>query len=52
MDIKDYPSKAIPKPCKAIAKLPKCFRGKQGKQDKQTRVTYWVPSKLNLCMNK
>jgi hypothetical protein len=20
-------------------------------KDNQTRVTYWVPSKLNLCMN-
>jgi hypothetical protein len=34
------------KPYKAMAKLPKSFRGKQGKKDKQTRVTYWVPSKL------
>jgi hypothetical protein len=39
-----------PKPYKAVAELPKWFRGKQGIQDKQTRVTYWVPSKLNLCM--
>jgi hypothetical protein len=25
--------------------------GKQGKMDKQTRVTYWGPLKLNLCMD-
>jgi hypothetical protein len=35
---------------KAIAELPKRFKCKQGKRDKQTRVTYWVPSKLNLCI--
>ena len=30
---------------------PNDSRVKQGKKDKQTRVTYWVPSKLNICMN-
>jgi hypothetical protein len=27
------------------------IQGSQGKMDKQSRVTYWVPSKLNLCMD-
>jgi hypothetical protein len=26
------------------------IQGYQGKIDKQSRVTYWVPSKLSLCM--
>jgi hypothetical protein len=36
----------IPKPCKAIANYPSDSVVNKVKRDKQSRVTYWVPSKL------
>jgi hypothetical protein len=40
----------IQKLCKAITELPN-DSGVNKVKDKQSRVTYWVPSKLNHCMN-
>jgi hypothetical protein len=46
-----YTEILIPKPYRAIAKTTH-DSGVNKVKDNQTRVTYWVPSILNLCMNK